>query len=116
MLDPSLSAASEAERLLGETPTVPLPDAYGAEVFFDDTPPHDVVRMMIDGPRPVRVQMRRRGFRTVEEVFTGEDMVAWLMNEFVDALDRATALEKGNVLMDSGLIVPLNPPKRLVDK
>ena len=71
---------------------------------------------MVDGPRPLRWQVGRKGLRMVEDYFTGEDLVGWLVNEFVDIPDRATALLQGNSLVQQGDIIPTAPPKRLIDR
>lgn len=109
-------ALHEADRLRLESNTVPLPEAYDVDQFYEDLGPKEVVKLILDGPRPMHLQPRRRGFRTIEDTFTGEDLITWLKNEFVDIPDRATALSLGNELVVKGVVQPLNPPKRLVDK
>lgn len=71
---------------------------------------------MLESARPVKLQARRSGFRKIEDSFTGQDFVTWLVDEFVDVPDRATALLVGNELVQEGVIVPVVPPKRLLDR
>jgi len=113
--DPSIYAADEADRLASESTEPAMPDAYAEDLFFEDLSPRELTRMLTNGPRPLRLQPRRSGFRRIEDSFTGQDFVAWLKEEFVDIPDKATALLIGNDLVQKGIIVPLNPPKRLVD-
>lgn len=116
VLDPSLTAAAEAERLTGESAEVPLPEAYAEELFFEDMTFQEVARAMLEGPRPLKMQSRRRGFRVIEESFTGEEFVTWLVSEFVDIPSRTVAIERGNDMLQAGHLNAINPPKRLLDK
>ena len=114
--DPSVYASEEVERTNSDSTAVPLPEAYGEDRFFEDFSPSESVQSMLEGTRPVKLQARRSGFRKIEESFTGQDLVSWLVEEFVDVPDRATALMVGNELVQAGVVVPVNPPKRLADK
>ena len=111
--DPSVYAAEEVEQLTKEN--VPQPDAYEEDKFFEDLSHQEIVQLMLDGPRPVRLQARRSGFRKIEDSFTGQDFVKWLQDEFVDVPNRGTALIVGNDMVQKGIVNPIVPPKRLID-
>jgi hypothetical protein len=111
--DPSVYAAEEVEQLTKDN--VPQPDAYEEDKFFEDLSHQEIVQLMLDGPRPVRLQARRSGFRKIEDSFTGQDFVKWLQDEFVDVPNRGTALIVGNDMVQKGVVNPIVPPKRLID-
>lgn len=114
--DPSVYASEEVERLTSESASVPLPEAYEEDRFLEDLSSEEIVQALLESSRPVRLQARRSGFRKIEDSFTGQDFVSWLVEEFVDVPDRATALVVGNELVQKGVVAPIVPPKRLLDR
>lgn len=92
-----------------------MPDDYDDCKFLDDYDLAELATYMREAARPLPFRKLRKGFKIIPDTFTGQDIVSWLEREFVDVPSREVGLKKANALLDQGMIVTHQPPKRIVD-